>query len=331
VDDWGRGWKPPAYEVDAEGKVIGAVAGRGPNNWGRWGELDERGTVNFITPEVVRAATQLARTGEVVSCAIPIAEVMPVHPSRPAVVHTHAFTGTDVLAGLVEDRANGGFFGSDDYLSFPLQSGTHWDGLSHAYYADTMYNGFWVGNVGAADGARKCGTHLLGPLAGRGVLLDLPRHQGVRRLRPGHAIPAEELSDCAAAQGVELRSGDILLVRTGEMPWFYSLEDKSEYWTGVHPGLSITTAEWIHEREFAAIAVDNRTFEVTPFEQPYELTYPLHSRLIRDLGLTIGELWWLEDLATTCDRLNRWEFFLTAPPLPVTNASGAPTTPLAFF
>ncbi|WP_405056275.1 cyclase family protein [Kribbella sp. NBC_01505] len=332
MDDWGRGWEPPTYRVDADGKVIGAAAGRSPNNWGRWGDLDEIGTVNFITEERRRAAMALAGTGQVVSCAIPIAAEMPVHPSRPAVVHTHAFTGTDVLAGLVEDRANGGFFGSDDYLSFPLQSGTHWDGLTHAYYAETMYNGFWVGTVGAAGGARRCGTHLLGGLlAGRGVLLDLPRHQGVRRLLPGQAISAGELADCAAAQAVELRSGDILLVRTGEMAWFYGLDDKTEYWTGSHPGLSVTTVDWIHDQEFAAIAIDNRTFEVTPFERPYDVTYPLHSRLIRDLGLTIGELWWLEELATMCDRLGRWDFFLTAPPLPVANASGAPTTPLAFF
>jgi hypothetical protein len=77
--------------------------------------------------------------------------------------------------------------------------------------------------------------------------------------------------------------------------------------------------------------VDNRTFEVTPFEEPYEVTYPLRLRVIRDLGLTIGELWWLEDLADACARNGRWEFLLTAPPLPVAGASGAPTTPLAFL
>jgi hypothetical protein len=154
LNDWGRGWVPPSYQVDNGGKVVGATAGRTPNNWGRWGNLDEIGTVNLLTPERIRAAAGLALSGEVVGCGIPIAEEMPVHPSRPSVVHTHAITGTDVLAGLVEDRANGGFFGSDDYLSFPLQSATHRDGLTHAYYADTMYNGFWLGNVGASGGAR---------------------------------------------------------------------------------------------------------------------------------------------------------------------------------
>lgn len=332
MDDWSRGWTPPYYRIGSTGKIIGYVNERTPNNWGRWGDLDEIGTVNFITPERVRRAMALPSTGEVISCAIPIGEEMPVHPSRPAVVHTHAFTGTDVVAGFVSDRANGGFFGSDDYLFFPLQSATHWDGLPHVFHDETMYNGFWAGNVGAVGGARRCSIHLLaGRLTGRGVLLDIARHQRVDRLAPGHAITVDQLEACARDQGVELCSGDILLVRTGELPWFYALADKTPYWSGAHPGLSVSTAEWIHAREFAAIAVDNRTFEVTPFERPYDVTYPLHSRLIRDLGLTIGELWWLEDLARACARHGKWDFLLSAPPLPVANASGAPTVPLAYL
>src|SRR5262245_17768038 len=139
MTDWSGAWTPPGYEVDSNDKIIGYLNDRTPNNWGRWGELDELGTVNFLTPERVRAALALPQTGEVVSCAIPIGEIMPVHPSRPAVVHTHTLTGTDIVSGLVADRANGGFFGSDDYLFFPLQSATHWDGLTHAYHDNTMY------------------------------------------------------------------------------------------------------------------------------------------------------------------------------------------------
>ncbi|HUB39955.1 MAG TPA: cyclase family protein [Streptosporangiaceae bacterium] len=332
IEDWSGAWRPPRYEVDGNDKIIGYVNDRTPNNWGRWGELDELGTINFLTPERVRTALALPRTGDVISCAIPISEIMPVHPSRPAVVHTHALTGTDIVSGLVADRANGGFFGSDDYLFFPLQSATHWDGLTHAYQDATMYNGFWVGAVGAAGGARRCSIHLLaGRLTGRGVLLDVARHQEVTRLLPGHAITADQLELCAEAEHVDLRAGDILLVRTGELRWFFDLEDKTPYWSGAHPGLSIDTVDWIHSREFAAIAIDNRTFEVTPFEHTGGVTYPLHARLICDLGLTIGELWWLEDLASACARAGRWEFLLSAPPLPVAGASGAPTTPIAYL
>jgi kynurenine formamidase len=332
VPDWSRGWTPPDYQVDENDKVVGRGPEREPHNWGRWGALDELGTANFITPELRRAAADLVVTGEAVSCAIEINEVMPVHPSRPLVVHTHTITGTDIVAGHLPDRAEGGFLGADDHISMPLQSATHWDGLSHISHRDTMYNGFWIGTVGAFGGARRCSAHLLaGHLTGRGVLLDLPADQGIDRLRPGHPITVAELERCAERQGVEVRSGDLLLIRTGELGWFYGLDDKAPYWTGAHPGLSSTTLDWIYTRELAAIAMDNRTFEVTPFEEPYDITYPLHSRVIRDLGLTVGELWWLDDLAATCARLRRWEFLLSAPPIAVTGASGAPAAPVAFF
>lgn len=338
LEDWeggrGEGWEVPRDVVDSQGKLVGAVAGRFPHNWGRWGAADELGTINFITADRRRAAARLVTEGLAVGCSIPVGEVMPVHPSRPAVVHTHLLTGSDLLAGHVPDRMAGGFFGADDHISMPLQSATHWDGLSHAFHERTLYNGFWVGTVGAAGGARRCSLHLLaGLVCGRGVLLDVTRDQGFERLPQGFAISAAMLERCAERQGIEICRGDILLIRTGEMPWFYSLEDKSEYWTGAHPGLSAAdeVVEWIHGKEVAAIAMDNRTFEVTPFEVPGTVTYPLHSRLIRDLGLTIGELWWLEDLAETCAALGRYEFMLSAPPIAVQGASGAPTAPVASF
>ncbi|HEU5348568.1 MAG TPA: hypothetical protein VFU63_08135 [Ktedonobacterales bacterium] len=87
----------------------------------------------------------------------------------------------------------------------------------------------------------------------------------------------------------------------------------------------------IYQHEIAAVAADNIAVEVVPFEEPYEVGYPLHTRLIRDLGLTIGELWWFEELATACAAEQRWEFFLSATPLYVANAVGGPTNPIAFF
>jgi len=96
-----------------------------------------------------------------------------------------------------------------------------------------------------------------------------------------------------------------------------------------HSLIDITSTDGSHHR--LVLAMDNIAVEVEPFEEPYEHVYPLHARLIRDLGLTLGEVWWLEDLADTCAELNRYEFFLSAPPLNVTNASGSPANPVAIF
>ena len=91
------GWTPPDFTVDENGKVVGYVNDRQPNNWGRWGDLDERGTVNFITPEIVRDAISLIQTGEVISCAIPLDATGPVHPTRTGITHFYSYTGTDFV------------------------------------------------------------------------------------------------------------------------------------------------------------------------------------------------------------------------------------------
>lgn len=317
-------------EIDPDGRVMGYINPHQPNNWGRWGPDDELGTINFLSAERVAAAAALVRTGRQVSCAIPIQEVMPVHPSRPAVVHTFFYTGADFVAGADADGFNG-FQGSDDHIAMPLQSSTHWDGLAHVSHDGVMYNGFSAGNVVAHSGARRCGTQLLADrVAGRGMLLDVARHAGLDPLPPGYEITAEELAACAKAQGITVGTGDILLVRTGEVRYFHELDDKARFWAAGSPGLAMDTVGWLHKREIAALAMDNIAVEVVP-ERPYDGSYPLHVRLIRDLGLSIGELWWLEDLAEACADAGRWEFFLVAAPLRVTNATGAPINPVAFL
>lgn len=323
-------WDPPTYRVDADGRVVGAECESTPNNWGRWGDLDERGTVNFITPAHVAAAATLIRDGNVHSLAIPLDRGGPFHPLRTPPVHHYAYTGADFVVNGPLARRYPGHQGSDDYIFMPLQGSTQWDALAHAGFDATFYNGFWIGTADASGGAQRGSIQRMSEtLVGRGVLLDMPRLHGVRRLQPGHAIGPDELDACAAAQGVEIGSGDLLLVRTGHLPWFYELEDKAEFWTVGAPGIGSAAVEWIHEREIAALAVDNVAVEVEPFEQPNRTIYPLHVRLIRDLGLSLGELWWLEGIADTCAANGRYDFFLSAPPLNLTNASGSPLNPIA--
>jgi kynurenine formamidase len=323
-------WEPPQYRVDADGRVIGAVCGSTPSNWGRWGALDQRGTANFISPAMVADAARLVERGATFSLAIPIDRGGPFHPLRIPPVHHYAYTGADFVVNGKLARELPGYQGTDDYIFMPLQGSTQWDALAHHAFADTFYNGFWIGTADASGGAQRCGiAHLKEGLIGRGVLLDVARHHGVARLEPGHAIRPDELDACAAAQGVEVRTGDLLLVRTGHLAWFYELEEKAAFWAAGAPGIGQAAVPWIHEREIAALAVDTIAVEVEPFEDPHGAVYPLHARLIRDLGLSLGELWWLEALAEDCAADGRWEFFLSAPPLNLTNASGSPLNPIA--
>jgi len=328
-------WTPPQYQVDANGKVVGYVNTRSPNNWGRWGELDERGTTNFITPEMIVDATRLVKTGRPYSLAIPLDRYGPVHPARAGgVVHQFSWTGSDaVIGGALTSSIPGGFQGSDDYIFMPLQGSTQWDALCHYSFDDCIYNGFWVANTESFAGARRLSiSEQKDRLNGRGVLLDVAGHLGVTRLEPGFAITCDHLDACAKAQGVRVGTGDIVLVRTGHLAWWYELAmpDRYKFWEA-SPGLSIDTADWIHQHEIAALAADNGAVEVEPFEDPDAIYYPLHARLIRDLGLTIGEVWWLDDLAEACRAQKRWEFFLCAAPLNVSNGAGTPLNPIAIL
>ena len=325
-------WTPPPYQVDADGKVVGAVNDRQPNNWGRWGALDQLGTANYITPAVIAHAATLIRSGRAVSCAVPLDNTGPVYPGRAGVFHAYTIAGSDYVAGAPIAHQLGSCHITDDVLFMPLQGSTQWDGLAHVGEDTTLYNGFWIGTIAASSGARRCSIHQLkARMQGRGVLLDLVSHQGVARLMPGHAITPAELDDCAAAQGVAILPGDILSIRSGHVPYYYTLPDKREFFSDGAPGLSISTAEWLHDRRVAAVAVDNIAVEVQPFEQPCDRPFPLHGRLIRDLGMSLGEIWWLEDLAEACRQEGRYEFFLSAAPLNVTNAAGSPINPIAIF
>jgi len=329
---WSLAYKPPDYEVDERGKIIGLTNDREPNNWGRWGDDDQRGTTNFITPEKIKAAKDLIRDGRIISMAIGLDATGPVHPTRPGIQHYWGYTGADMLAGTALSQVFPKAQATDDYINMPIQGSTQWDGLSHFAYADALYNGFWLGNVETIGGAQHCSIHnQKETLCGRAVLLDMARHKGVEHLEPGYAITPQDLDECIEAEGVEVGEGDIMILRTGHVPYWYTLttgEEKLKFFDAA-PGISMKCVDWIYERSIAAIAVDNIAVEVEPHEEPFEHAYPVHARLIRDLGLSLGEIWHLDAIAGDCASDGRYEFFLAAQPLNLTNASGSPLNPIA--
>lgn len=332
--EWGtfsNSWKPPNYEVDSDGKIIGQANDHEPNNWGRWGVLDERGATNFITPDKIVEAASLIQSGRIISMAVPLAPGGPTDPGRPPIQHYWGYTGSDMVAGSAMNANWGpGVQYTDDYINMPTHGSTHWDGLAHNAEEDSVYNGFWVGTCESINGASRCSIHhQRETLCGRGVLLDVAKHKGLQRLPQGYAITPEDLDEVMAAQGVDVLEGDILIVRTGHQGWFYELEpaEKSEYWKG-SPGISVRCVEWLHQKSVSAIAMDNPAVEVMPPEDPTALL-PVHPRLLRDLGITLGEIWHLDPIADDCAQDGRYEFFVAAQPLNIQNAVGSPINPIA--
>jgi kynurenine formamidase len=299
------------------------------SNWGRWGNDDERGTLNFINPGRILNACSIPRTGRVTSCALPFDEHGPQSGvgGRYNPVHVMLADGGDALAGA-QDHFPGGFRYADDAISMPLQCGTQWDALSHIYYDGLMYNGRDIRLVTSRGAKANSIDRLKADVVGRGVLLDLPRVRGCRWLDDGTAIMPEDLDGCAEALGVTIESGDILLVRTGMMTRCLERKSWEGYCAGPAPGLSLYCARWLYEREIAAVATDTWGVEVRPNETA-DCFQPLHMVCIRNTGLTFGEIFQLDDLAAACAEDGNYSFLFTAAPLPITGAVGSPINPLA--
>ncbi|WP_405783831.1 cyclase family protein [Streptomyces sp. NBC_00859] len=307
-----------------------AEAAKAFSNWGRWGEGDVLGTLNFLDAAKRREGAALVREGVSFSLAQSFDMAGPQQGWRRRTnpVHTMLETGTD--AALGNQGFPHGFGGADDMIAMPLQCSTQWDGLGHIFDHGKAWNGRPAEEVVTSAGDLVTGIEHMAPhVAGRGVLLDVGRVVGGpdAELPDGFAITEEHLVATADAHRVTVGRGDIVIVRTGQLTRARR-EGWGEYAGGASPGLSFTTAGWLHRTEIAAVATDTWGFEVRPneFENAFQ---PLHQVAIPNMGLLIGEMWDPDALAAHCSRDGVYEFWLTAAPLPVTGAVGSPVNPIA--
>ncbi|HUI47637.1 MAG TPA: cyclase family protein [Acidimicrobiia bacterium] len=321
-----EGWEPPDYRVDANGKVVGATPGA-RNNWGRFGELDQIGTANLLTADRVAAAAALVRTGRRFSLALPIGPPTP-GGYRADPLHLYNFAAGDGVLG--SGRGGDAFQVSDDYVVMALQASTQLDGFGHVGGDHALYNGYWAGLVTATGGARRLGVHHLARrgIVGRAVLLDVARQLGVDRLDPGFPIGPDELDATARTQGVEVVTGDIVLVRTGHLGWKLSLSSAAPEAASRHePGISTRAIPWLHDHDVAMIATDNAACSVVPPE-PGDQFLTWHVAALRDLGVLVGELFDLDELANDCASDGVYEGMFVAAPMPIVGSSGSPLNPI---
>lgn len=288
----------------------------------RWGADDERGTLNLLDPETVLAATRTPKTGVVYNLGLPVQRHgVPVFDYRGAPQRL-TLTGAGELGAFADYGAPEDLGANEDTLVIPAHNGTHMDALSHVFAEGKMYNGFDARTFTATNGAAHCGIEKTGGFAARAVLLDIAAHRGVDWLEPGTNITGNDLEDCRAAQGVDVRKGDIVLIRTGWLDLFGSLPP-GEAAPFAQPGIGRSTVPWFDDHDVCAIGADNAAIECIPFDDNEFLA--VHIELLVKRGVTLIEHLVLSKMAA--DRC--YEALFVAAPMLVTGASGSPLNPIA--
>lgn len=299
-------------------------------NWGHWGLNDQLGTVNYITAEKIRQSAKLVRDGKVFALGISLGADGPQRPypvtRRFNPVHMMMKTGTDAACDTPDRRQ---FVRSaDDSILMPTQCATHWDALSHVFYEKKMWNGYDCSLVTATGATMNGIENYKGKLVTRGVLLDVARYKQTEWLEAGYGITPEDLDGCLAYQGSSVETGDLLLIRTGQMGQVKKRGYWGDYAGGDAPGLTIETSEWLWQKKVAGVASDTWGVEMLPNATP-DCFEPWHCIVIPNMGLLVGEMFDLEFLAQDCANDRRYEFMLTAPVLPIVGGIGSPVDPHA--
>lgn len=290
-------------------------------NWGRWGDDDERGTLNLLTPDRVSEATRLVRDGRTVSLSLPLNTRPAIHNPMPADHHM-------TLLGEAEPATEPVHFLKDYVgLDYHNDGHTHIDALCHVSYRGSLYNGRAEETV-SAQGAEVNTIDVLGDgLVARGVLLDVPRERKVEWLEPGESIFAEDLEAAERAQGISVREGDVLLVRTGHTrrlselgPW-----NTPEAKAGLHP----TAMDFIAARGVAVLGSDGNN-DTAPSTTD-GVGFPIHVLAIVAMGIHLLDYLQFEGVRALCEETGRWEFLFMAAPLRIRHGTGSPVNAVAVF
>jgi kynurenine formamidase len=302
----------------------GAPAGAA---WGVFGDDDEVGTINLLTPDRVVAATSSIRTGKVFALNLPIN--IPDPPLFTRGKHTH----TVKIFPTAE-------FVLDDFLdNFYPQASSQWDALAHVKHpVHGAYNGIPDIEITGRGGMRLGIDNLARRgIAGRGVLADVARYYDrvgkSINFTKAESIPLDDVKAALEDEGVELQAGDILLIRIGWTKFYMSAsaqikEELSK--ETVVPGIegSERTARWLWDNHLAAVASDSPALEALPKTAGNEMEF-LHFHMLAFFGMPIGEMWNLEGLADECAADGDYDFFLTSAPLNIPGGVGSPPNALA--
>jgi len=286
------------------------------SNWGRWGKDDELGALNLVTPAKRKRAASLVKEG------VPVSMASDVDTEKSA-DNTSPYEHTMIQLSPINagDRLSVAYHG---------YSHTHLDAFAHRFFDGKMWNGFSRDEVTNEAGARKGSIYTThNGVFTRGILVDVPRLKGVPYLEPGTRIYVDDLEAWEKKAGVKVSAGDALFVRTGR----WTRRAKVGPWNAAREaaGLDASVIPWLRQRDVAVLGSETAQ-DAVPAPQGAEVTVlPLHDFSLIMLGIHLMDNMNLDAVAEAAAARKRWEFLLTAAPLPVRNGVGSVINPIAVF
>jgi kynurenine formamidase len=297
------------------------------SNWGRWGDDDELGTLNLITDEVRLAAARAVRHGRSVSCAWEVAAPQEMERATTSCPCAADMPGAENMPERFHADRRWGFSNERLGLLFHGNTITHLDSPCHLFWDGHMYNGRSHSLVDAEKGSAWAAvTAAADGIVTRGVLLDVAAVRDVPWLEPGQGVFPEDLEAAERRQGVRVRSGDGVLLRTGQ--------GLSRHEAGPHSGVEqagwhASCLPWLHERGVALIGADTpQDVQPSGFD---DVLMPIHAVSLVAMGLWLVDNCDLEACAATATELGQWDFQLAVAPVRLAGTSGSPVNPIATF
>lgn len=282
------------------------------SNWGRWGDDDQMGTLNLITPQIRKQAAELVQEGNSVSLSMDL-------DVEPSINNTQPFQ---------HDLIRFGQWTMDTYsINYHGYSHSHLDAQRHIAHDGKIYNGYPEESINQVGTGNMGVHHMKNGIFTRGVLVDVPLLKGVSYLEPGTSITIEDLEAWEKKSKITVQSGDVLLIRTGR----WALEKEKGMWKFDEnaAGLHASTAKWLKERDVAVLGSDGSA-DVLPSGCEGQ-THPLHQLVLFGLGMPILDNLNLEDLSKVALNQNRWEFLLVVAPMRIIGGTGSPVNPIATY
>ena len=287
------------------------------SNWGRWGNADQMGTVNLITPAKRKSAAALVKEGFSVSLSSDADTVRSVENSKPF-GHQMTSTGTDAKPMFAMDTY------TMDYYGLVL---THLDSLSHMFCGGKVYNDYSQKELNSRGAQQLAVTAFKNGFVSRGILMDIPSLKGLKYLELSTPIYPADLDAWEKKTGIKAGPGDIVFIRTGR--WARRAEKGQWNTEEAAAGMHVSCARWFHQRDVAMVGSDTHG-ELMP-SPVAGVPFPMHQLLLVAMGTPMLDNCDLEALSDAAAARNRWEFQLTAAPLAIPHGTGSPINPIATF